>query len=221
MKFLKGIFCSTILIVFQGCVSNESQQPFEVKKGGQQEVMKNYVNDKNKLEYQGPVKHKMKVYFEEKNMSKLPNRPLVLMEYGVKNNKGYFVIYNKEPNTIRVDVSYKDKSLTSMLIKPNSNSETKAFNPRNPIAKWEVTDWTTIEKLETQLNNGIRFGWRSFKGKQQFRFHNATNKTLSFFYYYKQEGESSKKHMELPSRAASQWFDYPGGDIITLFAEKS
>lgn len=77
--------------------------------------------------------------------------------------------------------------------------------------------WTTRENIDKNGSDGIKFGWRTYKGEMQYRLHNENPVYKDVEVYYEKDGPSTKKVLKVMPKGASNWQPYKGGNIITNF----
>lgn len=155
-----------------------------------------------------------KVYLDSENVSYLGDNKELKMVYGVKGGRGFYQIKNNDKDSYLITVVFNDDSKSQHEVKPYSLTEEFYYPLSNSIKNWNMKSWTTRERLDDNQNHGIRFGWRTFQGSQQFRLHNSSDKYIEVTYFYENE-KDVKRTIKVMPNGVSNWQPNKGGNIIT------
>ena len=135
--------------------------------------------------------------------------------YGIEGGMGFYKIKNKSQDSYQITINFQDDSIRSHISKPYSISDSSLFPPSESISNWDMKQWTTHEKLDKSEYNGIRFGWRTYKGEMQFRINSKNDTYADVSYYYDSDGPSTKSTIKVIPNGSSNWYPYKGGNIVT------
>jgi hypothetical protein len=158
-----------------------------------------------------------RIYPDTEAVSTLGANKELRLIHGVSSGKGYYQIKNITHDEYLVTIKFSDGSEARREVKAYQLTEKEFFPVTQNITNWTMNQWTTKETLDPATDSVVRFGWRIFRGSKQFRFHNSSDKYIDVSYYFKKDGEGSKRTVKVMPNGGGNWQSYNGGDVIFSF----
>lgn len=217
LKLFKPASLAIAVSLASGCATSTTDKTADAKIAAPKPVTLPAVKETKKKPVSTRSSHEKIIYPDSTHTSFLGEEKQLKLIYGIENGKAFYRVKNNSEEGYLVTIKFDDGSEARHEVNAYSMTETINYPIKDSIENWEMKSWTSREKLDENESNGIRFGWRTFKGEKQFRLHNSNEIYIDVTYYYEKDGPERKTTIKVMPKGASNWVPYKGGNIVTTF----